>query len=157
MGTGTGKAWKTSRVAGLALVMLAAAGGCATTEDSTMAITSPAQLIGTEWWVEDIAGGGVIDNSRTTIGFPEDQRVAGSTGCNNYTGDIAIYADRMTFGVLAGTRRACVPALGNQEVKFYSTVDKVKSWMVTNGGQTLVLKDEAGDAVIRASRVKGSE
>lgn len=145
-------------IAGLAILLAMGAGGCATHDAPAENFTSPAHLLGTEWWVEDIAGGGVVDRSRTTIGFPEDQRVAGNTGCNNYTGSISIIADRMTFGTLAGTSRACVPAIGNQEVKFYATVNKVKNWEVTDSGSILHLRNGEGETIIRASRITpGSE
>ncbi|KAA9134220.1 META domain-containing protein [Marinihelvus fidelis] len=134
-----------------ALFVLAA---CAQTSEPAQgtAFNTPYDLIGTEWWVEDITGDGVVDNSRTTVGFPADARVAGSTGCNNYTGDVSIITDRMTFGTLAGTKRACVPALGNQEVKFYATVNKVKRWYVAEGN-ILHLTDNEGETLVRASLI----
>lgn len=136
----------------IAAVLLAVVAGCANT-DERRTIVEPSQLIGTAWRVEDISGGGVTDNSNTTVEFPQPGRVAGSTGCNRYSGTVTADGDEMSFGSVAGTRRACIPALGNQEVKFYSAMEKVTRWEVPDTG-LLHLKDASGATVIRASRIE---
>lgn len=112
-------------------------------------------LTGTEWWVEDIGGGGVIDNSHTTVSFVEPGRVAGDTGCNRYMGSYEMDETSLKFGPLAGTRRACAPALMDQEAKFYAAMARVAAWEVTETG-LLYLRDADGVEVIRASRVSDS-
>jgi heat shock protein HslJ len=120
--------------------------------------TVPEQnLIGTEWWVEDIEGGGVIDNSHTTIAFPEAGRVAGDGGCNRYMGPVEIDGDRMSFGPLAGTLMACPEALMNQDRKFHQALGKVAQWEIRETG-LLHLLDAEGATVVRAWKVEqGSE
>ena len=47
-------------------------------------------LTGTSWWVEDIAGKGVVDMSHTTIEFLKDGKIAGDTACNRYFGGVEV-------------------------------------------------------------------
>ena len=111
------------------------------------------ELTDTEWWVEDIDGKGVIDRSHTTLHFLEQGAVAGDTGCNRYRGSAEISGASISFGPMAGTRKACVPALMDQETKFYQAIAKVVSWEVPDTG-LLHLRDADGNTVIRAWRVE---
>jgi heat shock protein HslJ len=111
------------------------------------------ELTDTEWWVEDIDGKGVIDMSHTTLHFLKDGRVAGDTGCNRYNGSTEISGASISFDPMAGTRKACAPALMDQEMKFYQAVAKVVSWEVADTG-LLHLKEANGNTKIRAWRVE---
>ena len=110
------------------------------------------ELTDTEWWAEDIDGKGVIDMAHTTLHFLEGGRVAGDTGCNRYNGSVEISGASISFGPMAGTRKACAPALMDQEMRFYQAVAKVVSWEVADTG-LLHLKDASGNTIIRAWRV----
>ena len=107
-------------------------------------------LAGTAWWVEDIDGHGVIDMSHTSIEFTDDGRVVGDTGCNRYFGGVDIDGPNMTFGPLAGTRKAFAEPLMDQEMKFYQAMGEVSSWEVAATG-LLHLRDSSGKNMIRAS------
>lgn len=111
------------------------------------------ELTGTEWWAEDIDGKGVIDMSHTTLQFPEQGGVAGDTGCNRYRGSAEISGTSISFGPMAGTRKACAPSLMDQEMKFYQAVAKVMSWEIADTG-LLHLKDADGNTLIRAWQVE---
>ena len=111
------------------------------------------ELTDTEWWAEDIDGKGVIDTSHPTLHFLEVGRVAGDTGCNRYNGSVEISGASISFGPMAGTRKACAPSLMDQEMKFYQAIAKVVSWEVADTG-LLHLKDADGKTVIRAWRVE---
>ena len=91
-------------------------------------------LSGTIWLVEDIAGKGVIDNAQTTIRFDESGRVSGSTGCNLFNGTATIEGNIIKFGQLATTRRACVPALMDQEQRLLKAMGEVRSFAVDQNG-----------------------
>jgi heat shock protein HslJ len=121
------------------------------TTEPTSAASDP--LTGTSWWVEDIAGGGVIDNSRTTVEFVEPGRVAGRGGCNRYMGGYERDGDALSFGPLAGTMMACPEALMNQEQRFYQAMEQVTAWHIDADTDLLHLLDEAGGTVVRASRL----
>ena len=124
--------------------------GCTNAREASM---PEFELTDTEWWVEDIGGKGVIDMSHTTLQFLEDGRVVGSTGCNRYRGSAEIAGANISFGPMAGTRKACAPSLMDQEMKFYQALEKVVFWEVADTG-LLHLKNEDGSTVIRAWQVE---
>jgi heat shock protein HslJ len=111
------------------------------------------ELTDTEWWVEDIDGKGVIDMSHTTLQFLEQGGVVGDTGCNSYRGSAEVSGTSISFGPMAGTRKACAPSLMDQEMKFYQAIEKVVSWEVADTG-LLHLRDANGKTVMRAWRVE---
>jgi heat shock protein HslJ len=110
-------------------------------------------LLGTEWWVEDIDQGGVVDRVHTTISFPEPGRVAGDGGCNRYMGGVEIDGSAITFGQLAGTMMMCPEAVMNQDRRFHQALARVVSWEVAETG-LLHLKDADGQTIVRAWEVK---
>lgn len=99
-----------------------------------------------EWVVEDISQGGIADNSRVTLNFGNDGRVSGSASCNRYTGGYTVAGSSLTVTQLVSTRMACVPGLGEQEVKFLQTLESVSRFEVSGDG-SLVLKTESGDSM----------
>jgi heat shock protein HslJ len=64
-------------------------------------------LDGTSWRLIEIAGQPVPDGVLATLVFSEPGRVAGSAGCNGYTGSARLEGGRIALGPLATTRRAC--------------------------------------------------
>jgi len=101
---------------------------------------------GAEWVVEDLAGGGIIDRSRITIEFLEDNRIAGRASCNRYTGSYKLRGEGIAFGPIATTRMACAPALMDQEARFLDLLERAESVRIgrdgelrlsTAGGETL--------------------
>ena len=109
-------------------------------------------LTGTSWWVEDIAGKGVIDMSHTTIEFSEEGKVTGDSSCNRYFGAVEIVDSTMKVGDLAGTRKMCAPAQMDQEMAFYEVMGKVINWEIAETG-LLHLRDADGVDQLRASRI----
>jgi putative lipoprotein len=103
---------------------------------------------GTAWLVEDIAGRGVIDRAQTTVSFDAPGRASGSTGCNRYTGMATVEGEALKFGPLATTRRACVPALMDQEQKFLAAMDAVRGYAVAANGW-LHLRGANGEPLLR--------
>jgi len=109
-------------------------------------------LTGTAWWVEDIGGKGVIDMSHTTIEFTGDGKVMGDTGCNRYFGSVEIVAMDIAFGPLAGTRKACAPALMDQEGRFFQAMGEINRWEIAETG-LLYLSNGEARSLIRASKI----
>lgn len=101
---------------------------------------------GAEWVVEDLDGSGIIDRSRITIEFLEDNRVAGRASCNRYTGRYRLGSEGIAFGQLATTRMACAPALMDQEVRFLELLGKVSSVAIGRQGE-LRLSTPGGDLI----------
>jgi heat shock protein HslJ len=127
----------------LLLPLLAGAGGPA----NMPPLIQP--LEGTQWWVEDIGGRGVVDASHTTIAFVNEGGVSGDTGCNRYHGTYVQEGKAVSFGPMAGTRRACPEALMNQEQRFYAAMGQVVSWRI-DAADRLLLVGPGQEILIRA-------
>ena len=101
-------------------------------------------LAGGQWQVEDLNGGGVIDDARLEMTFePGDQgggRVSGVSGCNRFNGRWQQQGATVALGPLAGTRMACAQALMELEGKFLATLAAV----------TMVSFDATGAAFLKA-------
>jgi heat shock protein HslJ len=110
----------------------------------------PAMLLGgAEWVVEDIDGGGIIDRSRATLVFVPDGRIVGRASCNEYVGRWTLDAERLSIGNLAGTMKACAPALMLQERRFLDRLGAVSRFGITPEGALRLLGDGPGSLLAR--------
>jgi len=89
----------------------------------TTAFPTAQSLLGTEWILEDLGGAGMLDRVQATLAFPEAGRVAGSSSCNRFAGSVEVGNGTIRFGQLASTRRACVPAVMDQEGKYLKALE----------------------------------
>lgn len=137
------------RVAVLALALVALA---ACKEDAPKAPIDPLSLMGkdVEWAVSDIAGAPVPEGISVTLLSPETGMIAGSSGCNRYSGRVEVQEGFLHVGALAGTRMMCPPAQMQVEQAFHSTVGTVKNLRLA--GKVLEFSDATGKVVLRASR-----
>jgi hypothetical protein len=122
-------------------------------EDSKLLLTlepmEHASLIGTPWQLtgyDDGAGGFVslLAGTTITVGFNEDGQVAGSAGCNSYSGSYELNGAELTLGAISNTEMACVGPAGimEQEVAFLSALRSVTRHQLE--GNSLVLLNEQG-------------
>ncbi len=103
---------------------------------------APADLLtGRTWAVEDIAGTGLIDSSRVTMGFGTDGRVAGSGGCNRWFAGYEMTGEGLTIGQAGSTMMACPEALMTQERRFFEVLAQVTGFDI----------DETGALVLQAA------
>ena len=82
------------------------------------------------------------DEAAPTATF-DDGRLAGSTGCNRYTGPYSVEGETLQLGAVASTRMACVPPADAVEREFLAALEQVARWRSDLDG--LVLMDD-GDA-----------
>lgn len=108
-------------------------------------------LTGTNWRVSDLNGVGVVDNSKTSILFTSDGQVSGTAGCNLFSGTYSTRNGTLNFGPLAVTRRACVPALGDQENKFLDLMSKVEHYEIDASGNLLLKTSDGRTVTAQAS------
>jgi heat shock protein HslJ len=113
------------------------------------------KLEGTNWLVEAIDGGSVMEDVQPTVKFGKEGRVSGSTGCNLFSGAFTEENDQIQFGPLASTRRACPPKVMSQERLFLEAMAAVRSFSVDKNG-LLHLTDTEGGELLRLSPVSGS-
>lgn len=95
-------------------------------------------LQGVEWVVEDIDHRGIIDNSRVTINFLPEGRVAGRASCNNFMGGYQLTGEGLSFGQAATTMMACAPALMNQERTFLEVLADVNRFDINSTGALIL-------------------
>ncbi|WP_205763563.1 META domain-containing protein [Pseudopontixanthobacter vadosimaris] len=119
--------------AGLALT------GCMT----SMANNDSSMLAGGEWLVEDIASRGVIDDAQTTLMFGEDGRLNGNTACNGYFADYSTDGMMLDIDNAGATKRACPPAVMDQERRFLDVLGNVNTYRIDDTG-SLILSTPSG-------------
>ena len=76
----------------------------------------------------------------------QEQRVTGSTGCNQFSGSYELDGDTLRFDPLAGTMKACLEGM-DQERAFLAALGEVAHWRIE--GQHLELLDEDGGFLLR--------
>jgi heat shock protein HslJ len=74
----------------------------------------------------------------------EDGRVAGSTGCNRYTGPYTVDGTSLQLGPLAVTLMACLPPRDAVERAFVAALERVAGWRV-EGGELSLLDDDGAE------------
>lgn len=97
-----------------------------------------AELVGTSWRAETIAGQAVAAGLETTLTFEAADRVAGRGGCNRYFGSVELAGDRITFGPLGATRMACGDAADEQEMRFFRALEGAERFSVDDQGRLLI-------------------
>ena len=108
-------------------------------------------LLGREWFIEDIAGAGVIDNSHATLLFLADGRLAGSTGCNRLIGSYRSSETALSLQTPGATRMACAPALMHQEQRLLELLPAITQWQIDTKG-ILVLRTASGQTLTARRR-----
>ncbi|MFO1152422.1 MAG: META domain-containing protein [Rhodospirillales bacterium] len=140
-------------------VALITAGGChgMDTASSDRANSASGTLADSRWLAEDIDGRPVAAGAQAigqaTVEFQGTDRIAGSTGCNHYSGPVTVGADSFSVGILATTRRACSPPLMSQEQRFTDALTAARRYSIE--GATLRLFDASGAERLRLSRSTG--
>lgn len=110
----------------------------------------PARLLqGADWVVEDINGGGIIDGSRVEMVFSSNNRLAGQASCNNFSAEYELTGESLTIGDTVSTRKACVPALMEQEQRFLDMLQRVKGFRFNEKGALMLLTAEGESLTAR--------
>jgi len=105
-------------------------------------------LTGTRWVAIGINNGkggvaSAVAGSTVTALFAPDGMVAGSGGCNDYSGSYTVSGATLTFGPLASTKKACADAaVSDQEAAYFAALEKVKTFAFSGG--RLQLRDAGG-------------
>jgi len=100
------------------------------------------------WMVRSIDGKDVESRSRPTLVFESTGRVAGHASCNSYSGPYQVGgADGMRFGDLVSTRRACAPALMQQETAMLAVLNNAVRYSLGDDG-TLTIETNDGHRLV---------
>jgi len=107
-------------------------------------------LANTYWKLTELNGGlvKVLPQQREPhlILQSEQQRLAGSGGCNRLLGSYTLQGASVAFGQVASTMMVCVDGM-EQETAFFRTLESVRAWKIRGDG--LELLDESGRVVAR--------
>ncbi len=76
------------------------------------------ELVGKVWFCEMLFQREVDDESKLTLEFMEDGTVKGNGGCNDFSGEYTLAGDKLSFGPLMSTKKACSPATDEQEYTY---------------------------------------
>lgn len=123
-----------------ALVLVLPLLGCTASDDAT-------QLQGPTWRSVEVLGDPVTEDPPVTATFAADDTVAGSSGCNRYTGPARVTGDRLEVGPLASTMMACEPTtVMERESAYLQALESADRW--ERDGDRLRVRDTAGAVVL---------
>ena len=141
-----------SRWRGLVVVaMMVGLAGCWSSESSspTTPTAPPAASspVGTTWRLTSLDGQPVVASATITAEFTSEDRVAGSSGCNRYTGGARAEAGRLAVTPLASTMMACEPdGVMAQETRYLAALQAATRYSV--GAEELRLGTDANAATL---------
>ena len=107
-------------------------------------------LAGTEWDALAIDGKTQVVNPKPKLRWLSADNVAGTGGCNGFTGPSVATPDSLRLGPLASTGRACLSMPGSQEDMFFKALELTRKAKFER--DQLVLMDEAGKQLARLVR-----
>jgi heat shock protein HslJ len=118
---------------------------------ATTAPTPPAQVVlalaGTEWAAFAIDGKVEVVSPKPKLRWLSADKVAGTGGCNGFTGPAVVGAGTLLLGPLASTGRACLSMPGSQEDLFFKALELTRKAKIER--DQLVLMDESGKQLAR--------
>lgn len=108
----------------------------------------PFDLIG-KWKAEEIQGAAPQSGADSILEIEEAGTVAGSGGCNTIFGQVRQGGGVLKIGPLAVTRKACAPAIMDQERKFVEAINAATDYRGERGSLTLL--NAKSEPVLRLS------
>ena len=108
-------------------------------------------LEGREWRLSDHLGpgGGLVPVAEEVIATATfiEGRVAGTTGCNRFTGGYHVEGPNLSFGALAMTRMACLPPRDTVERAMTAALESTAGHVLID--DALELTDAEGNTMLR--------
>ncbi len=109
----------------------------------------PAALLAGEWRLTALTGQDLPAGLQATL-LVKDGMASGQSGCNRYTGTMALTGEGLTFGPLAGTRMMCAAPVMTVEAAYLAALARVTRFDITDDGGLILLAGE--DEVARLAR-----
>lgn len=107
-----------------------------------------AALIGTTWTLDTIieneAASTPVAGADATMTIDDANQITGTTGCNNFMGEIVVSDATFEPAALASTRKACQPDVMAQEATVLRVLSEGPSWVIEGPTLTLMLDDGTG-------------
>ncbi len=112
----------------------------------------PSRLLqGVEWIFESLGGRAPVPGSDLAMTFHANDRFSGRASCNNLMGEYALNGETLTFSRAATTRKACDPAVMEQEGRFLELLGEVRGFSFDEDGALLLIT--AQSVVLKARRL----
>ncbi len=108
-------------------------------------------LAKTAWRLESLGGAPVLDQVEATLSFPETGKVSGLGSCNQFFGSVKIEGEKISFGPLGSTRKACPEPISNQEASYLQALQAAERF--TLEGATLSIHSKGMEEPLRFARV----
>ena len=119
---------------------------------SCAASGSSQDLTGNLWLLNELNGQAPITGTVITAEFDDDGRVAGSSGCNNYSTSYTVDSKQLTFSEpMASTMMACPEPIMEQERDYSQALADTAEFEIKN--DELILKDTNGNELARFDAV----
>ncbi|WP_050602916.1 YbaY family lipoprotein [Ruegeria sp. 6PALISEP08] len=110
-----------------------------------------AMLENTEWVASGLNGAPIETEKRPELAFGQSGTFSGSGGCNRFSGQAEISANRIEFpDNMAATLMACPPPMDEVERQFLKAMQSVTTFAMQ--GNALALLDADGEPVIKLTR-----
>ncbi len=148
------KRWMVIALVGLSAVLAA----CGSSDDDVDAAAAPEgpPLEGTNWILSDSTDLGVSLDGVTVSARFADGTVAGTSGCNSYTGPYELDGEDLTIGPeIASTQMACEDPQASVEQAYLAALAEVSSFSIAD--EQLTLNNGDGDAVLVFDASVGAE
>lgn len=108
-------------------------------------------LTGKVWGLSELVGKSLVPGSGITAEFTADGKVAGSAGCNRYTGTYIVSGNAITFSSpMASTMMMCEQAVMDQETAYFKALAQAKTFAINGDKLTLAGEDKSALAVYQA-------
>lgn len=108
------------------------------------------ELVGTQWTLSSIVSGSSVssvpDGVEATLVLDADGTASGSGGCNTFNGSYQTSGNKLTFGPLATTRKACADDVMSVEQSYLAALQNAGSYTIA--GNALTIDDSSGDPVL---------
>ena len=143
-----------SRWRGLVVVvMVVGLAGCWSGESSSPSSPSVASSpVGPTWTLTSLDGQPVVAGTTITAEFTSESRVAGSSGCNRYTGRAQADSGRLSVGPLASTLMACErDGVMAQEARYLTLLQAATRYTIA-GGELRLGSSATETALVYSSR-----
>lgn len=149
-------ALKQHTIALCSLVLAALVSGCAAPKPGSIApprgsgsaqMPASASLVGTEWVAFAIDRVPEVLAPKPKVRWVSTDRVAGTGGCNGFSGRSVAVGETLRIGPLDSTGRACLSMPGSQEDLFFRAIELTRKARLER--DQLILMDESGKELAR--------
>ena len=111
----------------------------ADTSASSVAPEAPVTpaIFDSNWTATSINGAAPVPRSNTSLTIGADRRAGGTGGCNSWFAQAQLDGDKLAFGAVTSTQKACGQTVNQQEKAYFDALAATASWQVS--GDTLTL------------------